>query len=64
MALRPTTRNVLSEDQINRIRQVELRTADATAARERPRISFQDGVVKRFVDSRPNLEFRDFNRRN
>jgi hypothetical protein len=63
-ALRPTTRNVLSEDQINRIRQVELRTADATASRERPRVSFQDGVVKRFVDSRPNLEFRDFNRRN
>ena len=59
--LRPTTRNVLSDEQINRVRQVELRVEDVDAGRERPRISFRDGVVKRFVDSRPDLQFKDFN---
>jgi hypothetical protein len=63
-AIRPTSGNVLSEAQINRIRQRELRLADVEAARDRPRISFRDGVVKRFVDSRPDLEFREFNRGN
>lgn len=61
-ALRPTTENVLNEEQINQIRQAELQESDALAGRGRPRISFQDGVLKRFVESQRNMDFRVFNR--
>ena len=56
--LRPTVDNVLNEAQINRIRQAELQDADV---RGRTRISFRDGVLKRFTEGRANLDFRAFN---
>lgn len=61
-ALRPTAENVLNQEQINQIRQAELQDSDAMAGRGRPRVSFRDGVLKRFVESQRNMNFQEFNR--
>lgn len=52
--------DLLTEEQINRVRQAELQPADA--AGRSPRIRFENRVVRRFVDTQPGLDFRDFNR--
>jgi hypothetical protein len=44
------------------IRRAELQDLDAAAGRGRPKISFRDGVVKRFADGQIDLDFREFNR--
>ena len=58
--LRPTADDLLDTAGINRIRQVELQPRDAEG--RPPTIRFANGVVQRFVESRDDLNFRDFNR--
>jgi hypothetical protein len=56
---------LLTDAQINRIRQVELQTADEAGYEGRPpRIRFADRVVQRFVEAREDLDFRTFNQQN
>lgn len=52
--------DLLSDEQINRVRQAELQEADA--AGRSPRIRFENRVIRRFVDSQQGLDFREFNR--
>src|SRR5690606_4597711 len=62
-ALRPSPDGVLTEEQINLVRQAELQASDADLpARDRPRISFRDNALRRFVETQPNMTFREFNR--
>ena len=49
---------LLTEEQVNRIRQVELQPADLGNP---PRIRFEERAVQRFVESRPEINFRAFN---
>ena len=60
---RPQLGDLLTESQINRVRLAELQSADAFSGRP-PRIRFEDRVVQRFVETQPNLEFRQFNEAN
>ena len=60
--IRPSRSNKLNDEQIALIRRAELQERDAAAGRDRPRISFRDGVIKRFADSQMELDFREFNR--
>ncbi len=57
----PDKASLLSEDEINRIRLAELQPRDAESP---PTIRFDNRVLQRFVESRPDLEFADFNRSN
>lgn len=61
-ALRPGDIGLLSDEQVNLIRQTELQPADATRERNRVRVNFRDGVINRFVENQPGLDFRTFDR--
>ena len=51
-----------SEEQINRIRQIELQPADGQGRRA-PRIRFENRALQRYVESK-DLQFAQFNRQN
>lgn len=59
--LRSGDMGVLEEEEINLIRQIELQSADTTRRRNRVRVNFRDGVLRRFVETQPGLGFREFN---
>ena len=54
-------RDVLTEEQINRIRQIELQPADEQSRRG-PSIRFNDRALQRYVESKTNVDMRDFAR--
>ncbi|MEM1012356.1 MAG: hypothetical protein AAGI46_09050 [Planctomycetota bacterium] len=58
---RGQTSNVplLTEEQINLVRQAELQPLDGQS--RGPRIRFDENLIRRFVDARPELDFRAFN---
>ena len=58
--LSPAPSDLMNEDQVNRVRQVELQERDAQNRRP-PAIRFEDRALQRFVESRPDLSFREFN---
>lgn len=60
--IRPSRSNRLTDAQMALVRRAELQDRDAMAGGDRPKISFRDGVVKRFAESQIDLDFREFNR--
>ena len=57
---RPQLGDLLTDSQINRVKLAELQSAEAFTDRP-PRVRFENRVVQRFVDTQPNLNFREFN---